>query len=357
MERGKVTVITSTEKQKKILNLTSVLADRLIADIRARNLKPGETYMTSHEAARFLGVAGASANRALQLLEKRRIIKRAQKRGSIILEPLSSDKRVIDQVHFLVHDKYYKTEGVGGDGIMFGIQSVLPTSIVSHCLLSQENEVQQVSILMERSLRQETSDAFVLVRASYVVQRMIADSGLPAIVFGGLYPGIGNLGQIDRDHHQAARCLIDYLQKKDCRRVAVLMRQVVLPGDHATLDCLHESGLSLITRFTPQENECIRTVARELLSLPQRPDAFFCHTLRHAECVDQLRSEMGIPSESLPIVILTAYLKKGERLSFPHVELYDDPETTGSRIGELLLKNTAENIPVREKISVRFVPP
>ncbi|MDR2756090.1 MAG: hypothetical protein LBC20_10310 [Planctomycetaceae bacterium] len=64
------------DKTSKFLTRTVQLADCLAADIRNRNLKPDETYYTALEAARFLGVAGAAANRALQLLEKRRMIQR-----------------------------------------------------------------------------------------------------------------------------------------------------------------------------------------------------------------------------------------------------------------------------------------
>lgn len=348
-------MIKSTEKQKKRLSLTSTLADRLMVDIRDRGLQPGETYMTSQEAARFLGVAGASANRALQLLEKRKVIHRAQKRGCVILEPPEQGKRVIDQVHFLVHDKYYRTEGIGGDGILFGIQSVLPTSTVSHCLLSQEAEPRQISNLIDNSLRQETTDAFVLVRASYTGQQMIAKSGLPAIVFGGLYPGITELGQIDRDHQQAAKLLIDYLREKNCRRLAVLMRQTVLPGDHPTLDCLHKSRLDLTTYFTPMENDCIDAVAAQLLDGPELPDGVLCQTTRYAECVDEIRRKRKIPTKQLPIVVLTAYLKKGERLSFPHIELDFDPEMIGQRIGQLLLNRVSTNAPVHECVPVKLV--
>lgn len=348
-------MIKSAEKQNKILGLTSTLADLLMADIRNRGLQPGDAYMTSHEAARFLGVAGASANRALQLLEKRKVIQRAQKRGCIVLEPPEPGKQPIEQVHFLVHDKYYRTEGIGGDGILFGIQSVLPTSTVSHCLLSQENEPQQVSKLIERSLRQETSDAFVLVRASYSTQRMIARSGLPAIVFGGLYPGIESLGQIDRDHRQAAKLLVQYLHEKHCHRLAVMMRQTVLPGDHPTLDYLHESGLDLIIRFVPSEDDCIKAAASLLLEDRNRPDAVLCHTMRHAECVDQIRRERKIPADQLPIAVLTAYLKKGEQMTFPHIELDSNPETLGRRIGELLLESTMTKNNVRECVPVKLI--
>lgn len=343
------------DKKSKFLAQTVQLADRLAADIRNRKLKPGETYYTALEASRFLGVAGATANRALQLLEKRRIIQRSQRRGAIVLEPLPPNASGIDHVHFLVHDKYYRTEGIGGDGVLLGIQSELPTSSVSHCFLSPENEISQVSNLIDRSLAEETTDAFVLVRASYDAQRMIAQSAIPAVVYGSVFQGINHFSVIDRDHAAAIQLTTDYLQKRGRKRVAVLMRHQVMAGDHQTFDALlNQSPFSLTLRFTPQENEAIEAETYSILNHSEKPDAFLCHTLRHAECVDRVRR--GLKISDLDIVVLSTYLKQGETTQFPHIVIDSDPETLGRRLGVLLLNRVA-GIQTRETLPVRFVQP
>ncbi|MDR1964266.1 MAG: GntR family transcriptional regulator [Planctomycetaceae bacterium] len=344
-----------TDKKSKFLIQTVQLADRLAADIRNRKLKPGETYYTTLEASRFLGVAGATANRALQLLEKRHIIQRSQRRGAMILEPLPPEHAVIDHVHFLVHDKYYRTEGIGADGVLLGIQSELPTSIVSHCFLSPESEMTQVSNLIDRSLAGKTTDAFILVRASYESQRMIAQSGIPALVYGSLFQGINHFSVIDRDHAAAIRLTTDYLQKKGRQHVAVLMRHQVMAGDHQTFDALlNHSPFALTLRFTPQENEAIEAETYSILNRAEHPDAFLCHTLRHAECVDRVRRELKI--NDLDIVVLSTFLKRGETTRFPHIVIDSDPETIGRRLGVSLLNRVAGN-QTQEILPVKFVVP
>lgn len=342
-----------SNKQNKQLSLTVELAARLEADILRRQLLPGQSYMTTQEASRFLGVAGASANRALQLLEKRQIIRRSQKRGAVIIEPPRPGNISIDHVRFVVHSKYYMTEGVGGDGILLGIQSELPMSYVSHCFLTPENENRQVASLVERTFRENTTDAFVLVRASYDTQRVIAESGLPAIVYGSIYQGIEGLSQIDRDHGSAIRLITEYLQKRDRSRVAVFMRQQIMPGDHQTLDTLLAMpSFSLTFRFTPQEDQNIEGEARTILSLRNRPEAFLCQTLRQAECVERVRKELKIGKSHLDIVVMTTYLKPGETIPFPHIVLSTDPESLGRRLGSLVLKRASgqrlhEVVPVK----------
>ncbi len=352
-------MIAAGEKQNRLLARTVQLADRLVADIRCRNLEPGDSYMTAQEASRFLGVAGAAANRALQILEKRRIICRSQRRGAIILEPPKPECLSIDHVHFLVHDKYYRTEGVGGDGVLLGIQDALPTSIVSHCFLSSENEVSQVTRLIEQAYAEESTIAFVMVRAPFAVQQMISASGLPAVVYGSVYDGVPELSQIDRDHAGAVRLAVEFLQKRRRTRLAVLLRQQIMPGDFLTLDALTElSGFALTLRSLPSVDENIEAVALSILSRSEPPDAFLCQTARQAECVERIRRQLNISSSGVDIAVLTTYLKSGEEIPFPHIELDIDPEETGRRLGKLLLERASGNPPTRVVLPVRLaVPP
>lgn len=347
-----------TDKKNKSLSRAIELADRLEADIARRRLKPGESYLTTLEASRFLGVAGASANLALQLLEKRQIIRRSQKKGSVILDPPIYGNLPIDHVRFLVHGRYYITEGVGGDGILLGIQSEMPTSTVSHCFLTPENEIQQVVKLVERAISADNSaDAFVLVRASYDTQKIIAKSGLPAVVYGEVYRGIEGLSQIDHDHAAAIRLSTEYLQKRNRNRVAVFMRQHISPGEHRTFDTLLSIRSFTITlRFNPHDENNIECEARALLSQRKRPDAFLCQTLRQAECVQRVRKELKISKSSMDIVVLTTYLKRGETVPFPHIALSANPESLGRRLGSLLLQRSAGQC-VQETVPVRLIVP
>src|SRR5687767_4741693 len=95
------------------------LADQLVADIESRKLKPGDRYLTTADASKMLGVGNGLANRALQLLERRQVITRQQRRGAFISAPkTAASSPPLRRVHFLVHQNYLTAEGIGNDLVL-----------------------------------------------------------------------------------------------------------------------------------------------------------------------------------------------------------------------------------------------
>ena len=85
------------------------LAERLSADIRRRQLKPGDTYLTTAEAARLLGISTTTANRTLQLLTQRNVLARSQRKGSCVATPVSSAAAELRCVHLLARRQHVET--------------------------------------------------------------------------------------------------------------------------------------------------------------------------------------------------------------------------------------------------------
>ena len=93
------------QEQPRVANL----ADQLLADIEERNLRPGDRYLTTAEASKLLGVANSSANRALQVLEKRRRIVRQQRRGAFVVDPPhDAKKHSIDSTSWSTNNTFSK---------------------------------------------------------------------------------------------------------------------------------------------------------------------------------------------------------------------------------------------------------
>ena len=85
------------------------LAARIEEDIRGRKLEPGDAHQNTNQIAEMLGVSTVAANRAMQLLAKRRLLSRGQGRGAVISEGImAAQKLVLRAVHFLVHQRYLK---------------------------------------------------------------------------------------------------------------------------------------------------------------------------------------------------------------------------------------------------------
>ena len=67
-------------------NLSRVhhLAHRLEQDIARRGLRTGEEYLTAEAAAEMLGVSRMTANRAMNVLARRKVLMRYRSRGSFV---------------------------------------------------------------------------------------------------------------------------------------------------------------------------------------------------------------------------------------------------------------------------------
>ncbi|MGL4942136.1 MAG: hypothetical protein ACRC46_02970 [Thermoguttaceae bacterium] len=338
------------------------LANRLEEDIRTRFLKPGDSYYSTQDASRFLGVAGSAANRALQLLEKRNIIKRRQRLGAVIL-PASGERRTEDadtkltRVHFLVHEKYLITEGVGADGIFQGLQSVLPSAHINHCFLAAGREEEQVADLIDRALRDGGTDAFVLVRASFGVQQLLAESRLPAVVHGTCYSGISNLSSLDRDHAQAAKLTAEFLKKCKSRHAALLMRQFVLPGDHIFLDSLlAQSKCRWQLRFAPADDAPIMAECHQIFASGDRPDAVICQTARHARCLTTVLKEQGlVAGKDVAVLVQNYYVLPNGETVFPHLVSDLSPADVGAKLATLLMAAHNNCTTLHDRVPVHVV--
>src|SRR5438045_3666201 len=105
------------------------LADKIAEDIRSKNLKPGDPYQGTTETAEMLGVSTTAANRAMQVLVKRRIIQRRQRKGTFVAIPSeSAPLSPLRRVHLVVQENYLRTEGLLSDGIIVGMHDELPAA-------------------------------------------------------------------------------------------------------------------------------------------------------------------------------------------------------------------------------------
>jgi DNA-binding transcriptional regulator YhcF (GntR family) len=343
-------------KINKKISETVSLADRLVEDIRFRNLQPGDIYLTTHDARKLLGVGGTAANHAMQLLEKRRIIKRTQRRGSIVLSPPQSSQTSISRIHILVPELYYRTEGFGNDGILFGLQGMFPLANVSHCLLSQDGNMERVDRLIHQTITEGGTDAFILASVSFEIQRLIAQTGFPTVVYGTTYHGIGNLPQLERDQRGSVIQLVEYFRRCGTNQIAVLMRQHIMPGDQVILNTIFSVlGVSSPIRFVASDQE--HTIAEVHIILRENPsvNAFLCQTTKQAEAVLSALELEKRPTNNIKIGALLSFAKRNEPQKFTHLQLVPTPEEIGIKLAELLQEQVLGHVPKNKTIPVKLV--
>jgi DNA-binding LacI/PurR family transcriptional regulator len=344
------------------------LADRIEEDIRQRQLRPGDPYLGTAEVARLLRVNGTKANRALQLLAKRQVLERRQRKGTFIAHPpVNGEPSALSCVHLLVQQDYLKTEGLLADGVVLGIQAVLPSSRIQFNFWPTGNEGEFANRLIGEALRASRPEGFILVRSSVQAQRAFESSGLPAVVYGSLHASIKGLSQVERDQRQIGQLLTRYLLEKKCRRVAVLLRDRVGAGDHRLLDAIQEelgsSGLGLgdlVIRCLPADGETVRASVRELLKDSPSSLGLVCRNELLARAAAAAGEEAGRAGDRRPhVAICDVYRKDPGTPPFPFIQTTLSPEEIGREIGLLLVGQAGgtRRRPVRKLIPVTLEHP
>ena len=66
---------------------------------------------------------------AMQVLVKRRVIERRQRKGTFVAVPSGiASSSPVRRVHLIVHENYLRTEGLLADGIIVGMHDELPAA-------------------------------------------------------------------------------------------------------------------------------------------------------------------------------------------------------------------------------------
>lgn len=341
------------------------IALRIEEDIRSRQLQPGDAYLNTEEVSRMLSISKSTANRAMQLLAKRNLVCRRQRRGVVIGDGIAqSSPPSLRAIHLLVHQNFLKTEGVMADGVIIGLQSALPGVDVQVNFLPPGDDTDKVNRVIADALRSPHPEGFVLVRMPLAVQRLIQSIGLPAVVHGSLYPSVHDLSWIDYDHRQAAQLLVQRILERGHRRVLYLGRDRVFAGDYlfqdSMIEALAEAGLpvsALTIRQLPADHELIKAEVRSLLRrdgmpstsaslLASRP-GIIAHTEPLAEgaaaAIRSLDMDVG---RDITLTAATVYRLGGERpVCYPHIRTAVDPRQIGEHIGRLLAQQAVGQAP------------
>jgi DNA-binding LacI/PurR family transcriptional regulator len=329
-------------------------ADRIAADIARRKLKPGENYQTTLETANMLGVSTTATNRAMQVLVKRGVLERRQKKGTFVAHPPAGGRpssSPLRRVHLLVQEDYLRTEGLMSDGVVLGLHGELPAAQMQFNFLPQDKQENYVSGLLSEAMRSGQTEGFVLIRTSLQAQRLIAASGLPAVVYGSLHPSVPRMCWIDRDHRQGGAMLAQRLSDAGFRRIVVLMRDRMFRGDHTLLDAVRDTmaqaglGLdALALRCLPADREAIRAATDELFGAPgggeRQRTGFVCRSeplaAGAALAAKDRRLRVG---DDVGIVLSDVYRKPSDPPpEWPYLVAAMQPEQIGQEIGRMLAR-------------------
>jgi DNA-binding LacI/PurR family transcriptional regulator len=327
----------------------SQLAERLEAHIKSKGLRPGDRFLTTAEASKLLGVSSSTVNRALQLLERRRVIVRQQRRGAFVAHQVESDAEpMLHRVHFLVHQKYLRAEGVGQDEVLLGLEHELPGVPVQISFLPVGGEAAFVTELVKESVKAKRTDGFVLVRASYETQRLLSQRQIPTVVYGTVYPAIDRLASLSANMRAVGAELTKYLLDRGHKRLVHFNRQTAYCGDLMTIEgitsTLQAAGFgfdSLHVRFLPHEDEVYAVDTERYFDKPNPPTGFICRTVRMADAVAGVATMRGlVVGRDIDITVCDCYLKPGMQPHYVYAKPLLSSEDQGRRLAQLLIGQT-----------------
>jgi DNA-binding transcriptional regulator YhcF (GntR family) len=321
------------------------IAQALEADIRKRQLKPGDPYLSLADASRMLGVGSATTNRALQLLAKRGILKRVQRRGTFIGSlQREASPGLLKKVFMLVHRSYLKQEGLVADGVLVGIQSQLPGADVQFNFLPSTDPSEYVDSLIGDILRSKETAGIVITKAPFVAQRAVKDSGLPAVVHGSLYPSITGMAWVEQDNPAIARLIFDFVVRNKLTQVCSLSREVMFPGDnvvHQELGMRLGAAGRLASNFSvshlPDDIAAVQNEVARLIELYPTDLCLLCRSDLKAEASLALIEKMGLKGKRRPKIVGSGvYRRPAGESPYPYIFPTIRAEEIGAAIGKLL---------------------
>jgi DNA-binding LacI/PurR family transcriptional regulator len=74
-------------------------------------------------------------------------------------------------------------------------------------------------------------EGLILIRATERIQRLVAQSGVKAVVFGHLFPGVSGLHSVTMDQAKAGELAVKACLAQKCRQLVVVMRASWRMGD------------------------------------------------------------------------------------------------------------------------------
>ena len=309
------------------------IAEFVTRDIQTRGLKPGDRYLTTAEIGEQFDVSPTTAHRALNILVDRDMVIRRQNRGTYVgprMEEQFTTRIPTVCILRTEDERFHPSDRSEVDVIIAELERQMPDVNVHLGCVPARDAVDYVRALL-RSLRQMGELAGVLARScSREVYRLLADEQVPAIVMGSLYSDQeAMLPSVDGDEHQVGRLLMEYLVRRQHRRMVVFTNSAGLPGDNHFLDgasqVLTEAKLphnALIYRQVPAiESDVVVAQVRELLEMGDRPTAIAVRIPDWVAAVRRTVEEHGLRvPDDVEIVYRDVGVQLGQPGHFPRVQ-------------------------------------
>ncbi len=340
--------------QKKMVKdeRTRQLADRLMEDIQNRQLASGDPYYTTIEAAEFLKVSGASANRALKLLARKNVLKRSQKKGAIIDNPQKKSP-TISYIHF-IFDSGPSSLNSAQEGLIHGVQEEMSLSHITYSILPIRAKMEEIFQIITRAAKSDESYGIIMVNSTPDVQKQIGRSGIPSVLLGTRCLGVPQFSSLDFARESPLRLLLDYLHNKRKHRIVLLMPKYIQSRDIETLNTAMRMDVPycFFMQHSKEEPELVDEVC-ELIEHIYNPDGFICYNLEYANAAAEAIKRLGKTQEEIDVTVMTDVPQEYKQ-QYTHAVPLMNINQIGHRLGQILHANAIGLHPQDEEIPVRL---
>ena len=292
---------------------------------------------------------------------------RKQRKGTYVADiGVREDECPIHHVHIVVSPDFFKKEGLLADGQIIGIQGELPGAEITFNFPPAHDDSEFIQDLVHEALAARSTHAFVLVSSSLTSQRILSESGLPAVVGGSLHPSVSGLSWIDCDHVQEGQLLANHLLSRGCRKFLLLSRDRSMPGDDIFLESLRcelgAAGLGfgdVKQRRLPSDDRAIAAATAEMLRESEEKVGIVARSepleLGAAHAVVDLKLKFG---KNVELVVSNVHrIQPDNPPAFPYIRLTCDPRERGRHYGELIKRAVKRESPIGIRIPVELAVP
>lgn len=324
------------------------LAERLIDDIRRRGLLPGERYMTASEACREFEASEISVHRAMQLLADQNYLVRQRGSGTFVgarMKPKIKDVCPLRVVHVVMSMDYQRTATVPAEILVDRLGVSMPEAVVEVHYVTPSDAMRHLDGIVERiDPDEEAREGVILIRSSRKMQMYVEQAGVPAVVFGGIYPGVTRLPWLDIDQAAIGHMMARHVIKSMPRRLVLLMRDDWRRGDNRLYQGIaDELGKAqyqfdaLTVLSIPPENHHIAEEVHDLLSQDDSITGIMCRTHLYADVASDVVESLG-KQRAAATRIVAGGGRKPPLIRYAYVAPDITEEQQVEIVGQMLLK-------------------
>jgi DNA-binding LacI/PurR family transcriptional regulator len=278
------------------------LAGMIEEDVRRRGLAVGDNYLTAEEVGRQFQIHPRSASRAMHLLAERGVLVRRRGAGTFIGPNARPGAAVaVRCVHLLVTQQRVRVGLPVGD-LIEGLLETCGSGNVQFDMLPEQSPLDHVREVLAGGRAAGTLSGLVLVGCGREIQEAVVHSGVPTVVFGGVYPSTYALVSVDLDQFELGYQLARHLLRRGRQRLALITRENWLPGDNAYHDGILKAreesaeprGGVMIRALAPTDPEMTAREIGRALTRPDCPDGLICRGPFFAGAAMQAAASAGL---------------------------------------------------------------